>query len=459
MRRTQNDVSKLPKQKELMNTFKERFEQHPLQAALQGLWTTIREIKIPKVSLSDDAATQNNHLKRAAFARLIRVAVFITNSIKKSDYTIWSLNSLNEARTSVDTITAALHEFKSSQSVDGFEAAGDTSLDQFRKSFLSKFSTNLIFSLDGLTSFSEVAESSIRSAEELDRNIKAKEEEITVARDAFAKAIADLGAQIQSFNAQFEAQKTRIDEMVTTQQQSFQAGQTERTTSFSQETEGRKSANEQAFVVRSAAFDVWLVSANEKLDTILKATQDAASANLVEMENHQARAKEILGIVASSGVSGYYAKTATRELWSAEVLRGLALCCFVAMGLLIYHVVESLKGPDFRWEMGLFRVGVGLALSIPAFYCAKESGKHREAEKRNRRLQIELATIEPYLEKLHNPTEMQKILTEKANSYFMGHLPNEPNDDKDGDKVAKEARRYEDRFFDLMKTFLASVRR
>ena len=129
------------------------------------------------------------------------------------------------------------------------------------------------------------------------------------------------------------------------------------------------------------------------------------------------------------------------------------------MGVLIYHVVESLKQPEFRWEMGLFRVGVGLALLVPAYYCARESAKHREAEKRNRRLQIELATIEPYLEKLNDDPAMRQILKEKANSYFMGQLQKEPVDHVDSESESKESKRREDQLMELLKAFLSGMKR
>lgn len=442
-----------------MKAFKDRFKQHPLQASLEAMWTTLRGIKIPKFSEGDESTVQDNNLKRAAFARIIRVASFISSSIKQSDPTIWTTAALDAARASVDTITRGVEEFQSAGSIAGFEVAGDTALDQFRKAFLSRVSTKSIFALESLTLFSELAETSIRSSEEIDRSIKTKEKEIVDVQEGFAKQIAELSSQIEGFKTQFEAQKTRVDDLVTTQQQSFQTGQSERVTAFNQEVESRKSTHDQLAADRAASYDVWSKSADEKLGALLKSTLDTADANLKEMDRHQARAKEILGIVAASGVSGHYKNTAKREWISAEVLRLLALGCFLAMGILIYHVVDSLKGPDFRWEMGLFRVGVGLALSIPAFYCAKESAKHREAEKRNRRLQIELATIEPYLEKLHSPTEMQKILTEKANSYFMGQLQNEPNDDKEGVLAAKELRRREDQVVDILKALASSIKK
>ena len=355
---------------------------------------------------------------------------------------------MSVAQTAVNQLMAGLDQFNATRGIGHLESAADTALDQFRGAFIPRLKLKSKEAAESFTKFCEKAEDAVRSLEEQDRAIKDKEVEITKAHEAFTTQIAELGTQIEAFKTQFEAQKSRVDDLVTTQSQAFQTSQTERVTLFTQESDHCK-----------LSLQEWTKGADEKRDALLKATQTSADEHLAEMEKHKARAKEILGIVAASGVSGHYKNTATRELISAETLRVFALICFGVMGYVIYHVVESLTTPNFRWEMGLFRVGVGLALLVPAYYCAKESAKHREAEKRNRRLQIELATIEPYLEKLNDDPAMREILKRKADSYFMGQLQNEPNDDVDGALAAKEIRRREDQVMELLKAIAAGVKR
>lgn len=213
-----------------------------------------------------------------------------------------------------------------------------------------------------------------------------------------------------------------------------------RKTTYTQESETRRTTSDQ-----------WSKDSAEKFETLLTDSKSNAASNLAKMNEHLDRAKEILGIVASSVVGGHYKETAERDFKSANIYRRLALAFFVVMAGMIAYVVLSVNGIGCRWEMGLFRVGVGMALLIPAYYCAKESSKHREAERRNRRLQIELATIEPYLEKLDSPDEMKAILKEKANSYFMGQVPREPDNDVDSRLAAKEWKRREELILETLK--------
>ena len=392
-----------------------------------------------------------NDVQRAAFARLFRVATFMSNSVKSCDASIWTQAAMTAAQTAVTGLTTAIEQYEASKSVAHFEAAGDTAFDQFRNASISRFSTTAKDAEDAFFKFCEKAEAGIGSIEGVNRSIKEKEQEIIAARDKFQTQIAELGTQLESFKTQFEAQKVRVDELVASQSQAFQTAQTERTAGFTQEAETRKTTYTLESETRKTTFDQWAKDSDEKFEKLLTDSKSNAASNLAKMNEHLDRAKEILGIVAASVVGGHYKETAERDFKSANFYRWLALAFFVIMAVMIAYVVFSLNTDKFSWEMGLFRVGVGMALLIPAYYCAKESSKHREAERRNRRLQIELATIEPYLEKLDSPDEMKAILKEKANSYFMGQVPREPDDDVDSRLAAKEWKRREELILETLK--------
>jgi hypothetical protein len=436
-----------------MNTYQERFKQHPLQGSLDALQTAIERVRLANQSVEDETVfAESNEVQRAAFARLFRVATFMSNSVKSCDASIWTQAAMTAAQTAVMALTAAIEQYEASKSVALFEAAGDTALDHFRNASISRFSTTAKDAEDAFFKFCEGAEAGIGSIEGVNRSIKEKEQEIIAARDKFQSQIAELGTQLESFKTQFEAQKTRVDELVASQSLAFQTTQTERTTAFTQEAETRKTTYTLESETRKTTFDQWSKDSAEKFEKLLTDSKSDAALNLAKMNEHLDRAKEILGIVAASVVGGHYKETAERDFKSANIYRRLALAFFVIMAGMIAYVVLSVNGNGFSWEMGLFRVGVGMALLIPAYYCAKESSKHREAERRNRRLQIELATIEPYLEKLDNPDEMKAILKEKANSYFMGQVPREPDDDMEARISGKEWKRREEQFMEMVKT-------
>ena len=91
---------------------------------------------------------------------------------------------------------------------------------------------------------------------------------------------------------------------------------------------------------------------------------------------------------------------------------------FLLAAVAVCWVVFSAGGKSFDWRVALFRTGVGAALAIPAWYCAKESHSHRRSQRRNKRIQLELEAIEPYLERLDDELLRKEILKEKVNDYF-----------------------------------------
>ena len=81
---------------------------------------------------------------------------------------------------------------------------------------------------------------------------------------------------------------------------------------------------------------------------------------------------------------------------------------------LAYTFVHSLDHPD-DWKLFAFRLGTTLVIAIPAVYAAQESSKHRQREQSNRRLHLELAAIDAYLELLPEEKrhEIKAALTDK----------------------------------------------
>lgn len=69
------------------------------------------------------------------------------------------------------------------------------------------------------------------------------------------------------------------------------------------------------------------------------------------------------------------------------------------------------------WDVAVFRIVTALILGIPAWYCAGESSKHRKVEQRNRRLELELASLMPFLESL-TPEARKKVIETLSAKYF-----------------------------------------
>ena len=102
-------------------------------------------------------------------------------------------------------------------------------------------------------------------------------------------------------------------------------------------------------------------------------------------------------------------------------------------GILIYTIWD-ISGDNFDWTKSLIRILAAAALSYPATYAARESSKHRKLEVLNRKAELELTAINPFIELL--PEAKKEAIKEKlVEKYFgnSGNLLNELDDKKEED--------------------------
>lgn len=93
----------------------------------------------------------------------------------------------------------------------------------------------------------------------------------------------------------------------------------------------------------------------------------------------------------------------------------------------------------------VFRLATSVLLLVPAIYAAQESTKHRDRERANRKLQLELSAIDAYLELL--PPEQRQLIKGKMTEKFFGLVETPPKEDE----VTKHA------LLDIVKTVVGNL--
>jgi hypothetical protein len=105
----------------------------------------------------------------------------------------------------------------------------------------------------------------------------------------------------------------------------------------------------------------------------------------------------------------------------------------------IAKIAKDAAGYVLDWKVTLGRVPFSLILFVPAFYLARESNKHRNNEILNRRRELILSTIDPYLV-LVNKEKAEEIKVEIARGIFSeGPLPPEQPLSDSGNIIAQIA--------------------
>lgn len=162
----------------------------------------------------------------------------------------------------------------------------------------------------------------------------------------------------------------------------------------------------------------------------LKESIDTDTTDLVtKLQKKLDEAERLVNIIGNVGVTGNYQNIANKHKSSANFWRWVAII-FMAIfsGLLVWTIID-LSSDGFNWTKSLIRLVAAAALSYPATYAARESSKHRKLETINRNAELELASINPFIENLSD--DKKQLIKEKlVEKYFGNNKNNDFLDDK-----------------------------
>src|SRR3990172_8125090 len=217
---------------------------------------------------------------------------------------------------------------------------------------------------------------------------------------------------------QIDTQKSRLDVAITEFQKQFSEAEDRRRSDF--DTQLKKQSEDykldkEKFEKENKQF---IDLKNKESMELLEGFQKQGSTAIQFLEERKKLTSDLLKVISNIGVTGNFNKIANSDRKWADWLRIIAFVFMAgAAGLAIYTVFYVIKG-DFDWKNVLFRITTTLILFVPGYYAAKESEKHRRSEQRYRRMELELASIDPYLESL--PEDKRHTLKETLAQRFFG---------------------------------------
>lgn len=136
------------------------------------------------------------------------------------------------------------------------------------------------------------------------------------------------------------------------------------------------------------------------------------------LEKKKIEASKIVNIIGNIGVTGNFQKNANDHKTVANIWRVVAIIFMAGLSGLVIYSVLSLGGENYDWTKSIIRVIGAAILSYPATYAARESSKHRKLENYNRKLELELSSIEAFIELL--PAEKKQSIKEKLSEKYFG---------------------------------------
>lgn len=256
--------------------------------------------------------------------------------------------------------------------------------------------------------------------------------------------IQQLSEQLATQKQEIDAQDSRLDALVNQWQSQFSTAQDQRQTQFASALEEARASIRATVEQAQSDTKAALGQATEKLGellsdgetrtaALLESVQEraddqhnelttASKERMDELDELLEKAVRTVGAIGSTGMAGGYKVVANDEKNAANIWRRWAFLALLgAIGATIFAVAHGVVH-GFSVDTFFAKWAISVPFLALAGYAARESSKHREQATTNRKLELQLASLDTYLVSL--PEDKQEDVKVKiADRYFFGELP------------------------------------
>jgi len=276
-------------------------------------------------------------------------------------------------------------------------------------------------------------------------------------REKLSDELRGLRSRIEESASEQAAQKSRLDNVISEYQQQFSSAESERRSEFNQReqariTQARESLENHEADFRTAidsateSFQTALEEGKKKLQDTLQSQTQAGTSHIETLEGYRDQAQELLQVIGSTGMAGDFKKAATSARHSVWLWQSLTVASMI--GLIIFAVL-AYKASDTEtvdWGHIGTRIFVAISFGVLAAFSIRQADKYHESETRNRRYQLELSSIDPYLSGL--PEETRNEVKVRLADKLFGNA---------GDSATKEQGQAAGTSLDVVKLALETV--
>lgn len=424
-----------------MSTVQERFDSHAVHAALERALTWI--------GTTDESAQAQGHGDE--HARIRRVCEFAQRRLASADPQLTPASAVDSLASSLDSISAELEAFSSNGNVGHL-----TNANTHGDSVAATAVAYLYVPSDpaALEEAQAAASSYRRSLGQLARNAS---EELEAVRTEIAATRDDITEQ----ESKLKTLDARLDSVVQTAQTQFtetqRTGDTQIASAVSQGQQAIAnvaSAGEQQIVAIvndgqarleeilaevEVKRDEALTDASRKADAQLQALEEEGENRITQLDEQLEKAIRTVAAIGSTGMSGGYQIVAGRHEEQADQMRWIALGALaiaVIVGALAV-VAQMFDWVEFSWESALTKLFITVPLLALAGYALNESSKHREQARVNKHIELQLASIDSYIARMHDDAQVE--VKRRLAFRFFGRVPSVHAEAQADDQPALDA--------------------
>lgn len=168
---------------------------------------------------------------------------------------------------------------------------------------------------------------------------------------------------------------------------------------------------------------------NEKFDKDQEKIKSESVETINDLERKLSDAARLVNAIGNVGVTGNYQIIANQHKDSADKWRLFAIGFMSILSILLICSIWNISDQAYDWHKAIIRIISATILIYPATYSARESNKHRRLENYNRKAELELAAINPFIEIL-DESKKQSIKEKLVDKYFGNNLVFDSNVEK-----------------------------
>jgi hypothetical protein len=172
---------------------------------------------------------------------------------------------------------------------------------------------------------------------------------------------------------------------------------------------------------RAEAFDEQMTIWKEVDQRASTERSELADQVLRDLHSELSQAKALVEMTGEVAMTGHYQRNAKQQQSEADRMRDLTVR--LGLGAVASAVLIAVVGLIFKDQLDaanfISHAGITIALTSLATFIGVQSHAHRKREEKYRALELELATIDPFLNSLDD-TERQRNKGELAMRYIVG---------------------------------------
>lgn len=238
-----------------------------------------------------------------------------------------------------------------------------------------------------------------------------------------------LQKSVESTKAEIKAQKTRLDSAISEFQKQFSEAQNSRQQSFADSEKQRESISQEkvrsweeklsALVTQhQKAFDDLITSSRNEQKAAKATAEESMSKLLKDIESRRDKAKEIVGIIAGTGMAGGYQRDADQQRTAFNIWNWATVLGFAGLiGFAVWLFFDTAQMAEITWAQVGARLLAIVAFGAFAAYGGRMAMKHRESERQHRHKQLALESINAFLDDLE-PDVQKQVKTKMAEVFF-----------------------------------------